>query len=53
MPFNSNSPTGSTLMAFSTFISTRGTDKDLTRLEAFSERTASPKRRETRAIQCR
>ena len=29
IPFNSNSPTGSTFTAFSTFVSTRATDQDL------------------------
>jgi hypothetical protein len=37
MPFNSNSPTGSTLMTFSTFVSTRGLIRICPGL-AFSER---------------
>ena len=38
IPFNSNSPTGSTVTAFSTFVSTRGLMRICLGLGAFSER---------------
>ena len=37
MPFNSNSPTGSTFTAFSTFVSTRALMRDLSRLGFIAE----------------
>jgi hypothetical protein len=37
MPFNSNSPTGSTFTAFSTFIKTLGLMRDLSRLGFVAE----------------
>jgi hypothetical protein len=37
IPFNSNSPTGSTFTAFSTFIKTLGLMRDLSRLDFVAE----------------
>ena len=40
IPFNSNSPTGSTFTAFSTFISTRRADEDLAPARSFTIKQA-------------